>query len=156
MVSRVFEDLRKRKAPNNPLVESFPNPETVSPILIHNSWNCSSKFGAVPTLATTPASNYFQSVHCWKNPRVPLHSSRWELCLGAFYSSIQPSICCQSTIFFSAPVNSVFSSEPPPLLSKFFLHFPLYAQPLSLSPLSLFLPGVSPPSSLFSPSAAPL
>jgi hypothetical protein len=42
----------------NPLVEPFPNLETVSPDSIHKSRNCSPKFGAV----STPASNYFQSV----------------------------------------------------------------------------------------------
>jgi hypothetical protein len=92
---------------------------------------------------STPASNYVQSVCLWRNPRVPLCLSRQGLHLGVVYSSIRPSVRRQSTTFFSAPANSVFSSE----LSSIVVHwvslflFP-YAHP-SLYPLSL--PGVSTP-----------
>jgi hypothetical protein len=41
----------------NPLAEPFPNLEIVSRDSIHNSKNCSQKFGAVLTPATTLASN---------------------------------------------------------------------------------------------------
>jgi hypothetical protein len=72
----------------NPLVEPFPDLETVSPHLIHNSRNCPSKFGVVPTPTTIPAKNYFQSVRRWQNPRVLMCSSWRVLRLGAFDLSI--------------------------------------------------------------------
>jgi hypothetical protein len=138
------------------LVEPFPNPGTVSSVSIHNSRNCSSKFGAVPTPETTPASNYFQSVRRCRNPRVSLHLSRRELRLVAFDSSIRPSVRHQSMIFFSAPANSVFSCEPPSIVvhkvSPFFV--PIRATPFS--PLSLSLHGGGAPSPSFpAPRAAP-
>jgi hypothetical protein len=80
----------------NPLVEPFPNLKTVSPDSIHNSRNCSPKFGTVSTTATTPTSNYFESVQRWRNPRVPLCSSCLDLRPSAFHSSIRPSIHRQS------------------------------------------------------------
>jgi hypothetical protein len=96
----------------NPLVEPFPNLETISPDSIHNSRNCSPKFRVVPTLATTPTSNYFQYVHCRQNLRVLLSSSHRELRPGAFDLSIQPMVRCQSTFFFSAPTRSSPVSPP--------------------------------------------
>jgi hypothetical protein len=91
---------------------------------------------------STPASNYVQSVCLWRNPRVPLCLSRQGLHLGVVYSSIRPSVRRQSTTFFSAPANSVFSSE----LSSIVVHW-----------VSLFLfPYAHPPSTLsLSPASAP-
>jgi hypothetical protein len=63
----------------NPLAEAFPNIKIVSPHLLHNSRNCSPKIEVVPTLTTTPASNYFQSVRRRRNPRILLCLSRWGL-----------------------------------------------------------------------------
>jgi hypothetical protein len=68
----------------NPLTESFPNLEIVSSYSTHNSRNCSPKFGTVLTVATTPSSNDFQYVRCWRNPRIQLRSSRRGLHLSAF------------------------------------------------------------------------
>jgi hypothetical protein len=67
-----------------------------SPNSIPSSRYCSPKFGAILTPATTPASNYSQSVHRLRNPRVPLRSSRRGLCRDAFGSSIGPPSLRQS------------------------------------------------------------
>jgi hypothetical protein len=90
------------------LVEPVPKHETVSPNSIHSSRKCSPKFGAVPTPATTPTSNYSQSVHRLQNPRVALRSSRRGLCLDMSCSSIRPPNLRQSTISSSAPAKLYF------------------------------------------------
>jgi hypothetical protein len=122
----------------NPLVEPFPILEIVSPDSSNNSRNYLSKFGAVPT----PASNYFQSMHRWQNQRVLLRSSRQNLRLGALDSSIRPSVHRQSTDFFSASANFVFSGELSTLSSMFFLCFSSHVHnpPLSPSPYADHLP----------------
>jgi hypothetical protein len=128
----------------NPLVEPFPNLETISPDSTHNSRNCSPKFGVVPT----PANNYFRSVRRWRNPRVPLCSSHQELRPGVFDLSIRPLVHRQSTDFFSAPAKFVFSSEQTPLfISPFFVFSTARSQPsLSLpSPYSPPWPSPFPP-----------
>jgi hypothetical protein len=121
------------------LVEPFPKFETPFLDSIRNTRNCSPKFGTVLTPTTTPTSNYFRSVrHLW-NPRVPLRSSHRELRPRAFDSSIQPPVHRQSTDFFSAPANFVFSGESPPLLelcSSFFF-FPRAGALFPPHPLSL-------------------
>jgi hypothetical protein len=116
---------------------------------IPSSQNCSPKFGAVPT----PASNYFQSVHRLRNPRVPLHSSCWGLYLGASGSSIGPSNLHQSTISYSALARVFFPGEKPPLLYLGFLRFPIRAGPPSTSP---HLPRWRCPLPLVSPTAQSL
>jgi hypothetical protein len=123
--------------------EPFRNLETVSPDSIHNSRNCSPKFGAVPYPVTTPASNYFQFVRHWQNPRVQLCLPHRGLRPGAFGSSIGPLIRHQSTIFFLTPANFVPSGEQTPLFpSPFFVFSVARSQPsLSLSPV----PSLSPP-----------
>jgi hypothetical protein len=88
---RIWPKFSSRSIPNYIygrllLAELVPNHETVSPNSIPSSRNCSPKFGSVPT----PASNYSQSVHHLRNPRVPLRSSRRGLHLGASGSSIGP------------------------------------------------------------------
>jgi hypothetical protein len=105
--------------------------------LIPSSRYCSPKFGAVPTPATTPASNYSQSMHRLRNLRVPLRLSRRLLHWGAFGSSMGPPNLRQSTDFSSAPARVFFLGEKPPLLYLGFLRvlrFPVRAGSPSLSP----------------------
>jgi hypothetical protein len=77
-------------------------------------------------------------MHRRRNPRVPLCSSRQQLCLGAFDSSIRPMVRPQSTNLCSAPANFVFSGEPPPLLHLGFLCFSIFSS--MQGPLSLLSP----------------
>lgn len=57
-------------------------------------------------------SNYFQFMRRWRNSMVLLlRSSHQELYRGAFYSLVGPLIHHQSMVFFSAPINFVFSCE---------------------------------------------
>jgi hypothetical protein len=116
------------------LVEPVPEHETFSPNPIPSSQYFSPKFGAVPTPAITPASNYSQSVHRLPNPRVPLRSSRRGLRRSAFGSSIGPPNLRQSMDLASAPASVFFPSEPPPWISTLVFHFfsPPCAAPLSL------------------------
>jgi hypothetical protein len=92
-------------------------------------------------MVPTPASNYFRSMHRRWNQRVPLHSSRRELCPGAFDSSIQPTVHPQSMNLSLAPVKV----SSPVSLSSIVAHEVLrfcfsHATPLySLFPLSLSL-----------------
>jgi hypothetical protein len=83
----------------------------VSPDSIPSFRNCSPKFGAVPTPATTPVSNYSQYVHRRRNLRIPLRSFGRGLRRGVFVLSIGPPNLCQSKDFFSAPVKVFFPSE---------------------------------------------
>jgi nitroreductase len=64
--------------------------------------------GAVPTPATTPASNYSQFVHRLWNPRVPLRSSCRGLHRSAFGLSIGSPNLRQSMDFSSAPARVFF------------------------------------------------
>jgi hypothetical protein len=138
------------------LVEPFPKFETLFLDSIRNTRNCSSKFGTVLTPTTTPTSNYFRSVrHLW-NPRVPLRSSHRELRPGAFDSSIQPPVRRQSTDFFSAPANFVFSGQPPPLLELCSSFFSSPARGLSSPSPSLFPLAAAPPPPSVLPSSVTL
>jgi hypothetical protein len=89
---------------------------------------------AVPTPATTPTSNYSQSVHRLRNLRVPMRSSRRGLRLVVSDLLIRPPNLCQSTISSSAPARVFFPSEKPPLLYLGFPHFPVRAGPLLTFP----------------------
>jgi hypothetical protein len=120
---------------------------------IPSSWNCLPKFGAVPTPVTTPASNYFQSVHRRRNPRVSLHSSCRGLRLSASDSSIGPLNHHQSMDFSSTPARVFFPGEflhryPWWILVFFSISTP--QQPLSLS----LTPAVSAPFPPLLPCAA--
>jgi hypothetical protein len=107
----------------------------------------------VPTLATTPTSNYFRSVRRRRNLRVPLHSSRRELCPGGFDSSIRPTVHPQSMVLCLAPKRVVFSHEPPPLLYLGFLRVLRF--PVRVGPPSPYPGGGGPPPSI-SPRRGPL
>jgi hypothetical protein len=138
------------------LVEPVPEYETFPPNPIPSSRYCSPKFGAVPTPATTPASNYSQSVHRLRNPRVPLRSSRRRLRRSAFGSSIGSPNLRQSTDFFSAPARVFFPGEKPPLLCLGFLRFFVFPSVQSISHSSLTFPGGGAPPPPFSlPGGAP-
>jgi hypothetical protein len=118
------------------LVELVPEHETVFPDSIPSSRNCSTKFGVAPTSTTNPTSNYSQSVHRLRNPRVPLHSSRRGLRRSVSDSSIGPPNLCQSTISSSALAKVFFPREflhchPWSILVFFSVSTP--RQPLSLS-----------------------
>jgi hypothetical protein len=118
---------------------------------IPSSRYCSSKFGAVPTLATTPASNYSQSVHRLPNPRVPLRSSRRGLRRSAFGSSIGSPNLRQSTDLASAPARVFFPGEKPPLLHLGFLRLFVFPSVQSISHSPLTFPGGGAPSPSVSP-----
>jgi hypothetical protein len=123
---------------------------------IPSSRYCSPKFRAVPTPATTPASNYSQSVHRLPNPRVPLRSSRRGLRRSAFGSSIGSPNLRQSTDFLSAPARVFFPGEKPPLLHLGFLRFFVFPSVQSISHSSLTFPGGGAPLPPFSlPGGAP-
>jgi hypothetical protein len=123
---------------------------------IPSSRYCSPKFGTVPTPATTPASNYSQSVHCLPNPRIPLRSSRRGLRRSAFGSSIGSPNLRQSTDFSSAPARVFFPGEKPPLLCLGFLRFFVFPSMQDLPHSLLIFPdGGAPPLSV-SPPMAPL
>ena len=134
----------------------FQNTKRFPPNPIPSSRYCSPKFGAVPTPATTPASNYSQSVHRLRNPRVPLRSSRRGLRRSAFGSSIGSPNLRQSTDFSSAPARVFFPGEKPPLLHLGFLRFFVFpsVQSLSHSPLT-FPGGGAPPPSVSPPRRRP-
>jgi hypothetical protein len=138
-----------------PLVEPFPKFETPPSDSIRNSRNCSPKFGTVPTRAR----NYFRSMRRRQNLRVPLRSSRRELCPGAIDSPIWSTIRPQSTNLCSAPARVVFSYEAPPLLYLGFLCFPIRVWPPSPSPhLSQRRcpsPSILPPAEAAAPVRAP-
>jgi hypothetical protein len=116
-----------------------PNPFQIlkpfPPDSIHNSLNCSPKFGAVPTPVTTLVSNYFKSMRRCRNQRVPLRSYHRELHPGAFNSSIRPLVRCQSTVFLSASVNLDFSGEQTPLF-----HSPFFVSSTARSHISISPP----------------
>jgi hypothetical protein len=111
---------------------------------IPSSRYCSPKFRAVPTPATTPASNYSQSVHRLPNPRVPLRSSRRGFHRSAFGSSIGSPNLRQSTDFASAPARVFFPGEKPPLLHLGFLRFFVFPSVQSLSHSPLTFPAATP------------
>jgi hypothetical protein len=110
----------------------------------------------VPTPATTPASNYSQSVHRLPNPRVPLRSSRRRLCRSAFGSSIGSPNLRQSTDFLSAPARVFFPGEKPPLLCLGFLRFFVFPSVQGLPHSLLTFPGGGAPPPSDSPPMAPL
>jgi hypothetical protein len=116
----------------NPLTEPIPNIRSISRVKIRSAVSSSPKFGAIPTMATTPASNYFQSVRHWRNPRILLCSYRQGLCHGAFNSLVRPINLRQSTNFSSArrgsfsPVSKLHCSS-----SIFFIFHGVVANPLS-------------------------
>jgi hypothetical protein len=112
----------------------FHSTKRFTQIQFPSSRNCSPKFGAVPTTATTPASNYSKSVHRPRNPRVLLRSPRRGLHCSASDLSIGPSNLCQSIISTSALAKVFFPGEKPPLLYLGFLCFPVRAGPSSPSP----------------------
>jgi hypothetical protein len=115
--------------------------------LIPSSRYCSPKFGAVPT----PASNYSQSMHRLRNPRVPLRSSRRGLRCSAFGSSIGPPNLWQSTDLASAPARVFFPGEKPPLLHLEFFRFFVFPSVQSISHSPLTFPDGGAPSSSVSP-----
>jgi hypothetical protein len=125
------------------LVQHIPEHKTVFPNSIPSSRYCSPKFGAVPTPATTPTSNYSQFVHRLRNPRVPLRSSRRGLRRDAFGSSIGPSAPAIDG-FLLGSGECIFSCEKPPLLHLGFLRFPVRAGPHSSS-LAMVAPCVVAP-----------
>jgi hypothetical protein len=147
--------ITKNKISSNPsniygwstLVEPFSKFETPPSDSIQNSWNCSPKFGTVPTPVINPTSNYFRSVRRRWNPRVPLRLSHRELRAGTFYLSIRPTVHLQSTNLCSAPARVVFFGEPPPCCTEGF------SVSLFLPPLTFPGGGAPTPSS---PSNAPL
>jgi hypothetical protein len=139
------------------LAEPVPEHETISLDSIPSSRNCSPKFGVVQTPATTSTSNYFQSVHCLRNPRVPLRSSCRGLCRIVSGSSIGPPNLRQSTILSSALTRVFFPGEKTPLLYLGFLRvlrFLVRAGPPSL-PLT-FPAAAPPPPSISPPRRGPL
>jgi hypothetical protein len=107
---------------------------------------------AVPS----PVSNYSQSGHRLRNPRVPLRSSHRGLCWGMSGLSIGPLNLSQSMDFSSAPVRVFFLGEKPPLLHLRFLSFFVFPsmQGLPVPPLTLL--GGGAPSPYVPPGAAPL
>jgi hypothetical protein len=109
------------------------------------------KFGAVPTPATTPASNYSQSVYRLRNPRVPLRSSRRGLRRSAFGLSIGSPNLRQSTDLASAPARVFFPGEKPPLLHLGFLRLFVFPSVQSISRSPLTFPGGGGPSPSVSP-----
>jgi hypothetical protein len=114
----------------NPLVDPFPNLKIVSLVSIRNSQNCSPKFEMVPT----PASNYFQTVHSWWNPRVSRRSSHWEFRLGAFDSSIRPLVRRQSMDFSLTSTRVIFSGKLSHCCPMKVFHFPYVRSPISSPP----------------------
>jgi hypothetical protein len=128
--------------------------ETVSPDSIPSSQNCSPKFGGVPTPTTTPTSNYSQSVHRLRNPRVPLRSSHRGLRRSASGSSIGPLNLRQSMISSTAPARVFFPGEflyCHPWWILLFFSFSTPQQPISLS----LTPGTSARPLPLLPCAAP-
>jgi hypothetical protein len=122
-------------------------PKKVSPDSIPISRNCSPKVGAVPTPTTTPTSNYSQSMHRLRKPRVPLRSSRRGLHLGMFGSWIGPPKLHQSTVSSSTSARVFFPGEKPPLLHLWFLRFFVFpsVQGFTLPPLTSPSGGGPPP-----------
>jgi hypothetical protein len=128
--------------------DPFRKSRSIAPSVPRRSSGCSNS-----------ASNYFQSVHRRRNPRIPLCSSRRVLRLGAFGSSIGPPIHRQSTIFsgefspllpmkvlcFPSPYASIHLDSPSPWCPLFVFVFLLSLCPLSLphSPLARPSPLVS-------------
>jgi hypothetical protein len=131
----------------NPLIEPFLNHETVSPHWIHNSWNRSTKFGAVLTPATTRRAITF-------NP-CTVGEIREYRCVHFVKSFVLMLLIRRSDLRFA--VNQWFSSRLrwTPSFSKFLFISHHMSQPNpSLSPLSLPHPPLSPSSSPSPPRAA--
>jgi hypothetical protein len=121
----------------------FQSTKHFPPNLTPSFRNWSPKFGEVPTLATTPAINYSQSVYRLRNPRAPLRLSHRGLRLGAPGSSIGPLNLHQSMISSSAPTRVFVSREKPPLLCLGFLRFSVFpsVQGLPLPPFTFLESG---------------
>jgi hypothetical protein len=120
----------------NPLIEPFLNHETVSPHWIHNSWNRSTKFGAVLTPATTRRAITF-------NP-CTVGEIREYRCVHFVKSFVLMLLIRRSDLRFA--VNQWFSSRLwwTPSFSKFLFVSHHMSQPNpSLSPLSLPHPSLS-------------
>jgi hypothetical protein len=124
--------------------DPFRKSRSIAPSVPRRSSGCSNS-----------ASNYFQSVHRRRNPRIPLCSSRRVLRLGAFGSSIGPPIHRQSTIFsgefspllpmkvlcFPSPYASIHLDSPSPWCPLFVFVFLLSVCPsLFPTPTSRDLP----------------
>ena len=92
-------------------------------------------------------------MHCRRNSRVPLRSSRQGLCRSAFGSSIGSPNRRQSTDFLSAPASVFFPGEKPPLLCLGFLRVLRF--PVRVGPPSPYPGGGGPPPSI-SPRRGPL
>jgi hypothetical protein len=135
------------------LIEHVPEHEIVFSDSIPSSRNCSPQFGAVPTPAITPTSNYSQSVNRLWNPRIPLHLSRQGLRLGASNSSIRHPNLHQSMISSSALARVFFPGEKHPLLHLGFHCFSFFPSVQEAPLLSFPLPGSGTPSPLFRPSS---
>jgi hypothetical protein len=84
----------------------------------------------------TLTSNYFRSVRRRRNLRVPLHSSRRELCPGAFVSSIRLTVRPQSVNLSSSPARV----SSPVSLSYIVAHGVLRFCSSHAAPLSFLLP----------------
>jgi hypothetical protein len=135
-------------------VEPIPEHETFLQIQLPALGIAHRSSEAVLTPATTPASNYSQSMHRLRNLRIPLQSSSRGLRLGAFGSSIGPLNLHQSTVSFSAPGRVFFPGEKPPLLYLEFLLFFVFLSVHGLPLPSLtFLGGGGPPPGLPPPGA---
>jgi hypothetical protein len=134
-------------------VEPIPEHETFLQIQLPALGIAHRSSEAVLTPATTPASNYSQSMHRLRNLRIPLQSSSRGLRLGAFGSSIGPLNLHQSTVSFSAPGRVFFPGEKPPLLYLEFLLFFVFlsVHGLPLPSLTFLGGGVPPPA--FPPAA---